>query len=441
MRTVSIVGPPNAGKSTLFNKLVKRKIATVFDKPGVTRDRKEARGSIGDMEFIVTDTGGWEADIPFCNEIKRQIEKSVDASSVVLMVIDGKNPTTRINDEFTSWILRYSSKPVILVVNKCEGKQKDNLELPKGRFTDIVYISAEHNLGMIDLCEAIAPFIDLPESMPQKNVKPHIKVAIVGRPNAGKSTLLNGIIGTERLITSSSAGTTRDPIDINLVHNGTEFLLIDTAGIRKKANITDQLERTFVEHSIESIRRSDIAILVLDVTLGIEHQDLAIAKIANDEYKGLIVLVNKCDLLKKKHSDNTTLDVIYRSLSKIAKDTIAIPIAAVNNDECLSVLDTCVDLHTKMSKKLGTHSLNKWLRSAIAQQLPPKISHNKFIKFKYITQVGQSPSSFVIFCNSENVDEPYQRYLASSLKKEFHLEGAPIKFTYKKTENPYKDRK
>lgn len=282
MLKIVIIGLPNAGKSTLFNRLVRRKAAVVSDIPGVTRDRREGIGRISDLEFKVIDTGGWNDQTSFSLQVIEQIEFSLLSADVIFFLVDAKVQNEQ-NKEFAKWLKRKTNKPVILIANKCESHKSENVDyLQFFNFIGPVYISAEHNLGMVDLYDALASVIEglsegteLPES---ESIR--LRIAIIGRPNVGKSTFLNSLLAENRLIVSSKPGTTRDSVDISYDHNGKLITLIDTAGIRRKANVVDNLESRFVEKSIESIKRSHVVILMLDSLLGVEQQDLSIAEAA-----------------------------------------------------------------------------------------------------------------------------------------------------------------
>ncbi|MDE5063399.1 ribosome biogenesis GTPase Der, partial [Wolbachia endosymbiont of Drosophila chauvacae] len=301
MLKIAIVGLPNAGKSTLFNRLVGRKAAVVSNIPGVTRDRREGMGRISDLEFKVIDTGGWNDQTNFSLQVIEQIEFSLSNSNIIFFLVDAKVQNER-NEEFAKWLKRKINKPVILVANKCESHKSDNVDyLQFFDFLGPVYISAEHNLGMVDLYDALAGVIENFNENTElpNNELSRLRIAIIGRPNVGKSTFLNGLLAENRLITSSEPGTTRDSVDITYDHDGELITLIDTAGIRRKANVVDGLESRFVEKSMESIKRSHVVVLMLDSLVGIEQQDLSIGEAAIKGGKGIIVVLNKWDLIGK----------------------------------------------------------------------------------------------------------------------------------------------
>ncbi|MDR2609709.1 MAG: ribosome biogenesis GTPase Der, partial [Rickettsiales bacterium] len=375
MLKTAIVGLPNAGKSTLFNRLVGRKAAVVSNIPGVTRDRREGVGRISDLEFKIIDTGGWNDQTNFSPQVIEQIEFSLLSADVIFFLVDAKVQNEQ-NKEFAKWLKRKTNKPVILIANKCESHRSGNVDyLQFFDFIGPVYISAEHNLGMVDLYDALAgviesfinssPVIRVAEYLdPEKNKQisvshtgvtsdqanefTKLKIAIIGRPNVGKSTFLNSLLAENRLITSSEPGTTRDSVDITYDHGGRLITLIDTAGIRRKANVTDDLESRFVEKSIESIKRSHMIVLMLDSLVGIEQQDLSIGEAAIKGGKGIIIVLNKWDLINKDDRSKLIKFVKQQEVTRLFLEVPTITISALKGMRCSDVIDKCLEVNESL---------------------------------------------------------------------------------------------
>lgn len=439
MLKIVIIGLPNAGKSTLFNRLVRRKAAVVSDIPGVTRDRREGIGRISDLEFKVIDTGGWNDQTSFSLQVIEQIEFSLLSADVIFFLVDAKVQNEQ-NKEFAKWLKRKTNKPVILIANKCESHKSENVDyLQFFNFIGPVYISAEHNLGMIDLYDVLAGVIEdfnkkteLPES---ESIR--LRIATIGRPNVGKSTFLNSLLAENRLIVSSKPGTTRDSVDISYDHNGKLITLIDTAGIRRKVNVVDNLESRFVEKSIESIKRSHVVILMLDSLLGVEQQDLSIAEAAIKGGKGIIIVLNKWDLIGKDDRSKLIKFVKQQEVTRLFLEVPTVTISALKGMRCGDVIDKCLEVSESLNKKISTAKLNNWLIDAVEKHSHPLIK-GRAIKMKYIAQIGTKPPAFSLVCNvPESVDESYKRYLTNGLRKNFFVEGVPVRLLLKKNKNPY----
>ncbi|MDE5060555.1 MULTISPECIES: ribosome biogenesis GTPase Der [Wolbachia] len=467
MLKIAIVGLPNAGKSTLFNRLVGRKAAVVSNIPGVTRDRREGIGRISDLEFKVIDTGGWNDQTNFSLQVIEQIEFSLSNSNIIFFLVDAKVQNER-NKEFAKWLKRKMNKPVILIANKCESHKSENVDyLQFFDFLGPVYISAEHNLGMVDLYDVLAGVIEnisansppfgvipvLDTGIQKKNsMDPSVKhwndnkssnesgklrISIIGRPNVGKSTFLNSLLTENRLITSSEPGTTRDSVDIVYDHNGELITLIDTAGIRRKANVIDNLESRFVEKSLESIKRSHVVVLMLDSLVGIEQQDLSIGEAAIKGGKGIIVILNKWDLIGKDDRSKLIKFVKQQEVTRLFLEVPIVTISALKGMRCGDVIDKCLEVSESLNKKVSTAKLNKWLIDALDRHSHPLVK-GKAVKMKYIAQIGTKPPAFSLICNiPESVDESYKRYLINDLRKNFFAEGVPVRLLLKKNKNPY----
>ncbi|APR99111.1 ribosome biogenesis GTPase Der [Wolbachia endosymbiont of Folsomia candida] len=440
MLKIAIIGLPNAGKSTLFNRLVGRKAAVVSNIPGVTRDRREGIGRISDLEFKVIDTGGWNDQTNFSLQVIEQIEFSLSNANIIFFLVDAKVQNDQ-NKEFSKWLKKKTNKPVILIANKCESHRSENVDyLQFFKFLGPVYISAEHNLGMADLYDALSDAIKgLNEEGQLSDCKSSskLRISIIGRPNVGKSTFLNSLLTENRVIVSSEPGTTRDSVDIVYDHEGQLITLIDTAGIRRKANVTDELESRFVEKSLESIKRSHVVILMLDSLLGIEQQDLSIGEAAIKAGKGIIIALNKWDLINKDDRSKLIKFVKQQEVTRLFLEVPTITISALKGMRCSDVIGQCLEINESLNKKISTAKLNNWLIETVEKHPHPLVK-GRAIKMKYIVQIGTTPPAFSLICNvPENVDESYKRYLMNNLRKDFFVDGVPVRLLLKKNKNPY----
>ena len=435
MLKVAIVGLPNVGKSTIFNRLTNRKTAIVSNIPNLTRDRREGNANLCGLKFKLIDTGGIDSQIKLSNLILDQVKLAIEVSDVIFFVVDAKITYDNKNVEFAKYLRKSTKKPIVLIANKCESQKKcyDIDYLEYFNFVGPVYISAEHNLGMVDLYDVLLPFVtelDLESSNSTK-----IKLSIVGKPNAGKSTFVNRLLNENRMIVSSEPGTTRDSVDIEYKYKDNVFTLIDTAGIRKKAKVIENIEITSVQKSIESISRSDIMILMVDCTCGLEQQDLSIAELAIQRGKAIIIALNKCDIISKENKSEL-LKSIY-SYNKLSFKVPIIEISALRNINCHKVIEKSLELYSYLTMRINTSVLNKWLESAVEYHKPP-LSNGKTVKLKYITQIKIMPPTFVIIVNGiHDIHLTYQQYLMNSLRKHFSIEGIPIRLNFRKNKNPY----
>ncbi len=366
MLKITIVGLPNTGKSTLFNRLVGRKAAVVSNIPGVTRDRREEAGRISDLEFKVIDTGGWNDRTNFSLQVIEQIEFSLSDSDIIFFLVAAKVQDEQ-NKKFAKWLKRKTNKPVILIANKCESHKSENVDyLQFFDFIGPVYISAEHNLGMVDLYNTLSSAIKNLDQGTKLLVDKFSKfrIAIIGRSNVGKSTFLNSLLSENRLITSSEPRTTRDSVDIIYNYNGKLITLIDTAGIDKKMNIVDNLESRFIKKSIESIKRSHVVILMLDSIMGIEQQNLSIGENAIKEGKGIIIVLNKWDLINKDDRSKLIKFIEQQKVTRLSLEVSVITTSALKGMCRSNVIDECLEVN-QFFKKISTAKLNKWLISAL----------------------------------------------------------------------------
>lgn len=426
---VAIVGRPNVGKSTLFNRLTQSREAIVDNEAGTTRDRQYGKVQWADGEFSLIDTGGWvvNSEDIFEDEINRQVKVALEEADVILFVVDVMNGLTDL-DMFVGNILRRSDKPIILVSNKADNfaLHHDSAEFYSLGLGDPFNISAINGSGTGDLLDTIV------SKFTKKNVEEDLakipRLAIVGRPNAGKSSILNALTGEERSIVTDIAGTTRDSIYTRYNKFNMDFYLVDTAGIRKKAKVTEDIEYYSVLRSIRAIENSDVCILVLDATKGIEGQDLNIFSVIQKNKKGLVVCVNKWDLVEDKDQKviKTFENAIRERLAPF-KDFPILFTSALTKQRILKVLETAQEVYEVRTKRIVTRELNDVMLEIIART-PPPATKGKYVKIKYITQLPNTPiPTFVFFCNLPKwVKEPYRRFLENQIRKHWGFTGTPI---------------
>ena len=427
---VAIVGRPNVGKSTLFNALAGEMISIVKDTPGVTRDRIYADVSWLDREFTMIDTGGIEPDSRdvILSQMREQAQIAIDTADVIIFITDVKQGLVD-SDSKVADMLRRSGKPVVLVVNKVDNFDKymaDVYEFYNLGIGDPIPISAASRLGLGDMLDAV--IAHFPESDGTEEDDDRPRVAIVGKPNVGKSSIINRLLGENRVIVSDIAGTTRDAIDTEIVHNGKEYVFIDTAGLRKKARVKEDIERYSVIRTVAAVERCDVAILVIDAEEGIAEQDAKIAGIAHERGKGMIIAVNKWDALEK---DDKT---IYRFTEKVRNTLAYMPYAellfiSAKTGQRLPKLFETIDMVLQYQNlRVQTGVLNEILTEAMAMQQPPS-DRGKRLKIYYMTQVSVKPPTFVIFVNDKELMHfSYVRYLENKIRESFGFRGTPLKF-------------
>jgi GTP-binding protein len=449
---VAIIGRPNVGKSTLFNKLTGTRDALTHDKPGLTRDRKEGKASIGDLNFTVIDTAGLEkAETGTLEELMmQQTRMAIDEADIVLMTIDGREGVTALDKHF-AMIIRKMNKPTLMVVNKSENDKKAPgiMESYKLGFGAPIPVSAEHNLGFSGLYEGISELAEKHDLIREddeviEDERFDLQICILGRPNVGKSTLFNAIIGEERSIASTFAGTTRDSIYYDVNYGDHIIKLVDTAGIRKRMKREDFLEELSVADSMKALQYANVAVMVLDATLGIDKMDLQVAGNVLEEGRAMVIAVNKWDALDDRER-NTFKELLREKLEfslSQAKYCPVIYASALKGEAVDKILNACLKAYEAWNMRISTGKLNRWLKVAVEENIPP-LSNGKRITMKYITQIKSRPPTFCIFTSSnlKNLPESYMRYLKNSADKEFNFFGVPIRIIMRKSDNPFEGRR
>ena len=440
---IAIVGRPNVGKSTLFNRLVGRRLALVAREPGLTRDRRLAEAEFGGMKVRLIDTAGLEDADEHSIEarMRAQSEAAIGDADVVLFLIDARSGVLPADEVFAEQV-RVSSKPVILVANKCEGVAVkagfyDAYRLGLG---EPIAISAEHGEGLGELFEAIEA---AGEEAPQKpedgrpiGERP-MRVAIIGRPNAGKSTLVNALLGEERMITGPEAGITRDAIAIDWQWQDQPIQLFDTAGLRRKARVKAGSEQLSVSDALKAIRFAEVVILVVDAEHPFDKQDLQIAHLASEEGRAIVIAVNKWDLVEDKRATRHELRREVERLLPQIKGVPLIPVSAIRRNGLEPLMEAVFEVYRVWNMRISTSALNNWLRDAAERHPPPAVSGRR-IKLRYMTQPNARPPTFVLFCSRPKaLNQAYRRYLMNGLREDFGLEGVPLRITMRQGNNPY----
>ena len=440
---VAIVGRPNVGKSTLFNRLVGKKLALVDDRPGVTRDRREGEAHLIGLDFRVMDTAGYEDENPqsLPGRMRRQTESAVAEADVALFLVDARAGVTPLDEEIGRW-LRGSTTPVVLAANKSEGRagEQGALEALALGFGDAVQLSAEHGEGIGDLFEALLPFLEreaVEEEPEDESPDAPLKLAIVGRPNAGKSTLVNRMLGQERMITGPEAGITRDSIATDWEWQGRAVRLIDTAGMRKRAKVQDKLEKLSVADALHAVDFAEVVVLLLDATLGLEAQDLRIADRVLEEGRALVIALNKWDVAEGPSALFNGVKVALEDGLSQAKGVPLLTVSAATGKGIDQLLGAAFETREAWSKRIGTGELNRWFERAIEAN-PPPAPGGKRIKMRYVTQVKTRPPSFVIFgTRVDQLPASYERYLVNSMRRELGFGAVPVRLTLRAPKNPF----
>ena len=430
---VAIVGRPNVGKSTLFNKLVGDRLSIVKDEPGVTRDRLYREIEWLGKEFILVDTGGLEPRTNdfMMNKIKQQAQVAIDEADVIIFLVDGKSGITGIDEDVAN-ILRKKDKKVVIAVNKIDNYMKDQeniFEFYSLGFEEVIGISGEHKTNLGDLLDAVVKKF---ENKNETETEEGLCIAILGRPNAGKSSLVNKLLNEERTIVSEIAGTTRDAIDSNLKYDGDVYTLIDTAGIRRKSKIEDSIEYYSVLRAMKSIKRADVCVLMLDSTELVTEQDKRVAGLIHDEKKPLIIAINKWDLIEKDNSTVKQFTELVKTELPFLSYAPVITMSALTGQRVMPILDQINDVFEEYNKKISTGVLNQVLGEMIAVN-PVPTRKGRAVKINYVTQIGVAPPRFVFFANDpELVHFSYKRYLENKFREYFGFEGSPIEFIFNK---------
>ena len=439
---LAIVGRPNVGKSTLFNRLHGKKLAIVDDTPGVTRDRREAAGRLGDLDFTLIDTAGFEdvTDASLESRMRAQTETAIAEADIILFLIDARVGITPLDESFAA-LLRRADKPVVLLANKAEGRAGDvgvNEAYALG-LGDVIPISAEHGEGMSDLYAGIAQHAPAPdEGDDEKNARP-IHLAIVGRPNAGKSTLVNALIGEDRLLVGPEAGITRDSIAINWEWGGKRYRLVDTAGMRKKAKVQAKLERMSVADTLHAIRFADVCVLVMDANEAFEKQDIVIADLVEREGRSLVFVLAKWDQVTDPRAQFEELKLVAKERVPQARGAPLVTVAAMAGVGLDRLMKSVNEAHGDWTARVKTKDLNEWLHATQERHPPPAVA-GKRIKLRYITQIKARPPTFVIIATrAEDIPESYKRYLVNGMREAFDLHAAPIRLILKSAKNPFVD--
>ena len=446
--TIAIIGRPNVGKSTLFNRLVGQKLALVDDLPGVTRDRREGEARLGDLEFTIIDTAGLDegAKGSLTARMQEQTETAIKLADALFFVVDARAGLTP-NDRSFADFARRANKPVLLLANKSEGKHGEAgaMEAYALGLGEPIQISAEHGEGLGELYDALRELVpptaeaeetdddEDEEGLPQRP----IRVAIVGRPNAGKSTLINHLLGEERLLTSPEAGTTRDSIAVEIDWKGRAFRVFDTAGLRRRSRIEEKLEKLSVADALRAVRFAEVVVLMMDSQHRFEEQDLRIADLVEREGRALVIGVNKWDLMDGKPGQ---ISALRGEVDHLLPQVRGVPVVAVSGlmgDGIDRLMEAIVQAYAVWNKRVPTAALNRWFEQAVDANPPPAVSGRR-LKLNYITQTKARPPSFVLFCSrADAVPQSYLRYLTNSLREGFDLPGTPVRITLREKANPF----
>lgn len=439
---LAIVGRPNVGKSTLFNRLAGKRLAIVDDTPGVTRDRREAAGRLGDLDFTLIDTAGFEdaTDASLESRMRAQTEAAIRDADVILFLVDARTGVLPLDQSFAA-LLRRADKPVVLAANKAEGRAGEagvNEAYALG-LGEPLAISAEHGEGMAELYAAIARYSPAPGDEQAAKISRPINIAIVGRPNAGKSTLVNALIGEDRLLVGPEAGITRDSIAIDWEWQGRRYRLVDTAGMRKKAKVQAKLERLSVGDTLHSLRFADVCVLVMDANEAFEKQDLSIADLVIREGRALVFALAKWDTIVDPRAHFEELKLVARESLPQARGAPLVTIAAQSGVGLDRLMKAVGEAHEDWTARVKTKDLNEWLYATIARHPPPAV-RGKRIKPRYLTQIKARPPTFVLICSrAEDMPESYKRYLVNAMRDAFDLHAAPIRLIVKAGKNPFAD--
>lgn len=435
-RIVAIVGRPNVGKSTLFNRLIGERKAIVDDVSGVTRDRHYGKAEWLDHEFTVIDTGGYveHSEDVFETAIRSQVKIAIDEADMLLFMVDVTTGITDLDSDFAN-LLRKTNKPVVVVANKVDNNDRlpDVAEFYSLGLGEIHSISSASGSGTGDLLDEVISRLDtLPPNAAEEEMADIPKIAIVGRPNVGKSSIVNALLGEDRNIVTPIAGTTRDTIHTHYKAYGHEFLLVDTAGIRKKGKVSENIEFYSVMRAIKAIEECDVCVLMVDATLGLESQDLNLFHLAEKNGKGIVVLVNKWDLMEKETNSARDYEEEVKNRTAPFTDYPVLFVSALNKQRIYKAMETIADVYENLSKKVSTSELNEYMLPVI-QHTPPPAYKGKYIKIKYVTQLKIKAATIIFFCNlPQYLREPYKRFLENKLRQHFDFKGVPLRIFFRK---------
>ena len=458
MSKVAIIGRPNVGKSTLFNRLVGRKLALVDDRPGVTRDRREGEVELRDLAFTLIDTAGLDdgADESLAGRMRQQTEVAVEEADVILFVIDSRVGLTAGDRHFAD-LVRRAGKPIVLVANKAEGRagEAGAYEAYDLGLGTPVALSAEHGEGMVDLYDVLAGLLPgsrlgavaeaqeaarifgEDEDGTELDLSKPLRIAVVGRPNAGKSTLLNSILGQDRLLTGPEPGITRDAIGLDAEWHGRALKIFDTAGLRKRARIDDKVEKLAAADAIRAVKFAEVVVVLLDATIPFEKQDLTIASLTEREGRAIVIGLNKWDLIEARGSRLSELREEADRLLPQVRGMPVVPLSGLTGFNTDKLMEAIIRVHEIWNRRISTARLNRWIGTVLEQNPPPAVSGRR-IKIRYMTQAKARPPTFILFGNQlPSLPTSYSRFLVNGLRETFDLPGVPIRIILRQGDNPY----